>query len=715
MKFLSAFLLSILTLNFAPLPALAQEVALAPNTNQPVLVYTYEYQAVCISNITPKSSFSTNAYYFGSKNGSSNPYWGLYQQGTAAKKLRFDHYNGSSDNYFDSSTTFALDTTYMVTLTKEGDICRLYVNGSLEHSQSGYSTRNFGGSNNNKIGAATLGGTVNAATSYLDDFSVFSRALSSTEVSNLYTGNWVTSVTIQDLNYTYDANNNLTQISDISDSDTAKTTYYTYDSLNRLATASSTNAATSTNYYHQYAYDGIGNITSSTPAGVYGYATTTSGYVNPHAAIWVGTSTYSYDTNGNLTSDGLWAHTWDYRNRLTQSTKTGATTTYGYDSSNTRVRMVSASTTLIVASQGYSTENGEAVKYISANGQLIATLRGSGTSTVAYYTHPDHLGSEDKTTNDTPEISSLADYLPYGAIRQSDQSILAQRKKFIGVDFDESTGLSQAGARYYKSEVGRFISQDPVFWEVGVKKEANMLLSNPQALNSYAYGNNNPIVNKDPNGRCVGPLVAICIGGAVGFVGGIANQAIGDIISGGFGNRSWRENLNTYAVAAGEGTVIGAGIAAAGLFAPAATIGIGGAILATGATAGVLTFGTGILGDKILGEETDYSSLAVDSAIAAATGGVFRALPQVSGRMPNFGTRAFFAGAHTARQGAEDFLNNNLQTLSQSLVRTVQQTQSSGGRAGGGGGSNSALISALQGLISALQGYVASQSSSGAK
>jgi hypothetical protein len=130
----------------------------------------------------------------------------------------------------------------------------------------------------------------------MDDVAYFNRALTADEVYDLYAGLWPS--TIQDLNYTYDANNNLTQISDISDSDTAKTTYFTYDSLNRLVTASSTNAATSTNYYHQYAYDGIGNITSSTPSGVYGYTTTTTGYVNPHAAIAVGTSTYIYDTNG---------------------------------------------------------------------------------------------------------------------------------------------------------------------------------------------------------------------------------------------------------------------------------------------------------------------------------------------------------------------------------------------------------------------------------
>ncbi|MFH1522938.1 MAG: hypothetical protein ABIE43_03930 [Patescibacteria group bacterium] len=36
---------------------------------------------------------------------------------------------------------------------------------------------------------------------------------------------------------------------------------------------------------------------------------------------------YSYDNNGNLTSDGTWTHTWDWKNRLTISSA-AATSTY---------------------------------------------------------------------------------------------------------------------------------------------------------------------------------------------------------------------------------------------------------------------------------------------------------------------------------------------------------------------------------------------------
>ncbi|MBI3337126.1 MAG: hypothetical protein HY005_00685, partial [Candidatus Staskawiczbacteria bacterium] len=51
-------------------------------------------------------------------------------------------------------------------------------------------------------------------------------------------------------------------------------------------------------------------------------------------------------------------------------------------------------------------------------------------------------------------------------------------------------------ARYYNSNIGRFISQDPMFWTLPVE-----LLTDPQNQNSYAYARNNPIVGSDPSGE----------------------------------------------------------------------------------------------------------------------------------------------------------------------------------------------------------------------
>ena len=45
----------------------------------------------------------------------------------------------------------------------------------------------------------------------------------------------------------------------------------------------------------------------------------TRALANPHAAISIGSTTHSYDNNGNLTTDSLWNQTWNYRNNLTLS------------------------------------------------------------------------------------------------------------------------------------------------------------------------------------------------------------------------------------------------------------------------------------------------------------------------------------------------------------------------------------------------------------
>lgn len=102
----------------------------------------------------------------------------------------------------------------------------------------------------------------------------------------------------QDLTYSYDAVGNITQIVDASNSATNKVVGYTYDALNRLVAASTTNATTTPDYSYRYAYDKLGNITSG-PAGAYAYlGSTGADYANPHAltALYVATSTRLADT-----------------------------------------------------------------------------------------------------------------------------------------------------------------------------------------------------------------------------------------------------------------------------------------------------------------------------------------------------------------------------------------------------------------------------------
>lgn len=62
-----------------------------------------------------------------------------------------------------------------------------------------------------------------------------------------------------------------------------------------------------------------------------------------------------------------------------------------------------------------------------------------------------------------------------------------------GKERDAESGLDYFGARYYGSNMGRFMSPDPAGpWAADV--------SDPQSWNFYAYARNNPLINTDPDG-----------------------------------------------------------------------------------------------------------------------------------------------------------------------------------------------------------------------
>ena len=70
-----------------------------------------------------------------------------------------------------------------------------------------------------------------------------------------------------------------------------------------------------------------------------------------------------------------------------------------------------------------------------------------------------------------------------------------EQRKFIGEEYDAETGLNYLNARYYDARIGRFVSQDPMFWQLPTE-----LLADPQQLNSYSYARNNPIIYSDATG-----------------------------------------------------------------------------------------------------------------------------------------------------------------------------------------------------------------------
>jgi len=87
------------------------------------------------------------------------------------------------------------------------------------------------------------------------------------------------------------------------------------------------------------------------------------------------------------------------------------------------------------------------------------------------------------------QVVARHDFMPFG--EEVAAPIPPQDKRlFTGKERDAETGQDYFGARYYRADIGRFTTVDPVGGR----------LADPQTLNRYAYARNNPLRYVDPTG-----------------------------------------------------------------------------------------------------------------------------------------------------------------------------------------------------------------------
>ena len=117
-----------------------------------------------------------------------------------------------------------------------------------------------------------------------------------------------------------------------------------------------------------------------------------------------------------------------------------------------------------------------------------------------YFYHNDPAGTPLAITNDKGNVVWRETYKPFGEDYQITGTI-ENNTRFIGKEKDEETGLVYIKHRYYIPVIGRFSSPDPIGLVAPWTSKTNYkMLENPQALNSYAYGLNNPYKYIDPDG-----------------------------------------------------------------------------------------------------------------------------------------------------------------------------------------------------------------------
>ena len=124
--------------------------------------------------------------------------------------------------------------------------------------------------------------------------------------------------------------------------------------------------------------------------------------------------------------------------------------------------------------------------------------------------HFNNIGNTQAVTNEIGEIVESFDYGPYGELLSDNTcGIMFLYSGEYGVSTDDN-GLYYMRARYYNSEIKRFINQDVVIGSI----------TDSPTLNRYAYVNGNPISLNDPFG--LSPLL--------NWLGGITGHDVLDVL-----------------------------------------------------------------------------------------------------------------------------------------------------------------------------------------
>lgn len=267
--------------------------------------------------------------------------------------------------------------------------------------------------------------------------------------------------------YTWDAASQLIAITYVSGATTLGTLTYGYDLVGRtVSRGGSLFQSVLPSTVTGAAYDLANRLTSRTVAGV--------------------TTAPTWDSEGNLTNDGVRNYVWDARNRLTSI---NGVATFTYDPFNRRQTATRAGVATSFLYDGWDVVQEQLGANPSADLlvglEVDERLSRSGSTFLT-----DVLNSTIGLAN-SGVVQTNYGYDPYGN-SQVTGTASTNTFQFTGREND-TTGLMNFRNRYYNPAWGRFISEDPIGLSGG-------------DTNLYRYAANNPVQLNDPTGLyAVGP------------------------------------------------------------------------------------------------------------------------------------------------------------------------------------------------------------------
>ena len=482
----------------------------------------YGYDGATPSGCTPAPPSLTDTYKVGRRtwmcDGSGATSWSHDKMGRVLSEKQTQTIRGGTNVTKTASYDYNLDGSPKTITYPSGNVVNYTIGAAGRVTKVSDSSNSYVGYSGNSA-TYTPGGSLAAMTN--GHTTSFTGIVSSNSYNNRLQPAVLSAATptqtVFSLSYGFNPGNDNGNVQQIANNlDSARSTAFTYDPLNRISQANTTTTTGTKCWGEGYTIDPWSNLTNI--AGVSGMTGCNTESQNVPVSANNRITGWCYDGAGNLLDMGSCAplaqsFVYDADGHL-QSPPAGPsptlTYTYYYDGDGNRVQKCNANPCTSGTTVGtlyWLGAGGEVLnesgrtgtmqeEYVYFNGQRIAR-RDLPSGNVHYY-FSNHLGSASMITDSSGNIQQQTDYYPYGGIAYN-AGADANRYKFTGKERDSESNLDMFGARYYGSSLGRFMTPD---WAEKPTNVPYANFGNPQSLNLYSYVQNNPTTTGDPDGHC---------------------------------------------------------------------------------------------------------------------------------------------------------------------------------------------------------------------
>jgi RHS repeat-associated protein len=197
-------------------------------------------------------------------------------------------------------------------------------------------------------------------------------------------------------------------------------------------------------------------------------------------------ASFTYDANGNMTSDGSNTYTWDAENRLTAVTQTGGdSVTFAYDGRGRRTRVTELHAGNVVHDRRVVWCGAVRCQEIEGSAQTTFFAEGMVRNGESLFYTQDHLGSVREIVDVSGTLRERFTFDPYGRMQQT-VSQTDWKLGFTGHAAELGGALVLPLYRPYSPSLAQWLTEDRVSPEMD--------------LSLYAYARDNPVRFFDPDG-----------------------------------------------------------------------------------------------------------------------------------------------------------------------------------------------------------------------